>query len=650
MPRMTAPRPSKPDPLTRAVVILSVIAAVAAFLVPTATLSRAFGGEGAILIHPGRVMDFTGFLPQQLPDFTWVTIFGWVTMLALVGLAALAWVRSPGLTVAGIVVIVLGALMVAAFVRAVDVVQLPLLEAGTAYRRLPFRNFGPNLWPFLVWIAGLAGVIAGLAQNPARAKAFTQYRTALVPALALLLAVVVGGVIILLLQPVPGGEKVSGLAGKWYGGVDLLWFAYSTLFGPVLPRFRPALDFALPLLSLAQSTPLIFTGLALAFAFRTGLFNIGAPGQVLFGGIFAMLVGVYVPGPAIIVAPLAIVAAALGGGFWGAIPGWLKARFGASEVINTIMLNVVASSILIFLLSDSSKFFGRELRLPFKAPGGESKSLELRPESHLELIVNVLGLKTGIDVINFAPWLALLGLLAGLAFWRGALRKRVLPAVIMGAVGLVLGLAFFSHVNVPISSALMSTRLNLSFIVALVAAWLVGVILWRTTLGYELRAVGLSPKAAEYGGVNIARNTILAMAISGALAGLASTHYVLGGALDEYRLKQVIPADSAGFGGITVALLGNNTPNGVVSASILFGVLNVGGLQLAQSLNKVSREVVTVLQALMVLFIAARAFLSSDFFRVVNPEPEPKPSPPPDASASSPPDITDPKARAHLDV
>lgn len=636
MPRMTAPRPSRPDSLTLAVVILALIAVVSAFITPTATLSRSFGGEGAILVHPGRILDFTGFLPKELPDFTWVSLFGWLTIIAALALAVLGWLRSRWLLVAGIVVIALGALTVGAFVRAVDVVQFPLIDGGTAYRRLPFQKFGPSLWPFLVWIAGAAGVIAGLAQNPMRARAFQSYRTALVPVIALLLAVAVGGVVILLLQPVPGGDKVPGLAGRWFGGVDLLWFAYSTLFGPVLPRFRPALDFALPLLSLAQSTPLIFTGLALSFGFRTGLFNIGAPGQVLFGGIFAMLVGVYVPGPAIIIAPLAIIAAAVGGGFWGAIPGWLKARFGASEVINTIMLNVVASSILIFLLSDSSRFFGQEVRLPFKAPGGESKSLELLPGSHLERIVTVLGLRTGENIINFAPWLALVGLLAGLAFWRGELRKRLVPALGLGAVGLVVGLVFFSRVSVPISSALMSTRLNMSFIVALIAAWLVGVILWRTTLGYELRAVGLSPKAAEYGGVNIARNTILAMAISGALAGLAATHYVLGGALEEYRLKQVIPADSAGFGGITVALLGNNTPNGVVGASILFGVLNVGGLQLSQSLNKISREVVTVLQALMVLFIAAKAFLSSDFFRTINPEPEPKPSPPPDAMASSP--------------
>jgi ABC-type uncharacterized transport system permease subunit len=131
--------------------------------------------------------------------------------------------------------------------------------------------------------------------------------------------------------------------------------------------------------------------------------------------------------------------------------------------------------------------------------------------------------------------------------------------------------------------------------------------MWRTRYGYELRAVGLAPKAAEYGGVNIGRNVVLAMAISGALAGLAATHYVLGGALEEYRLKQSIPADAAGFGGITVALLGANTPAGVVVAATLFGVLGTGGLNLDQALDRVSRDIVTVLQALIVLFVATGA-------------------------------------------
>jgi simple sugar transport system permease protein len=114
------------------------------------------------------------------------------------------------------------------------------------------------------------------------------------------------------------------------------------------------------------------------------------------------------------------------------------------------------------------------------------------------------------------------------------------------------------------------------------------------------------------------------MAISGALCGLGATHYVLGGALTEYRLKQVIPADIAGFGGITVALLGQNTPVGVILSSLLFGVLGTGGLNLDQALDKVSREIVTVLQALIVLFIATRGFLPNSFFKPAPPPKEPE--------------------------
>ena len=155
--------------------------------------------------------------------------------------------------------------------------------------------------------------------------------------------------------------------------------------------------------------------------------------------------------------------------------------------------------------------------------------------------------------------------------------------------------------------------------------------------GVQTCALPISPKAAEYGGVNIARNTVLALAISGALAGLAATHFTMGGALAEYRLKQVMPSESVGFGGITVALLGQNTPWGVVASSILFGVLGTGGLNLDQKLDNISREIVTVLQALIVLFIATRGFLSGDFLRSINNIPIPKKS-----ASSSPPPGSDP--------
>src|SRR5690606_21977960 len=115
--------------------------------------------------------------------------------------------------------------------------------------------------------------------------------------------------------------------------------------------------------SLKLATPLIFTGLAVAFGFQAGLFNIGAPGQMVFGAITAAMVGIYMPGPRIVALPLAVLGAFVGGALWGALPGWLKARFGANEVIATILLNFVAASVLLFILSSSNVFAAAALRI-----------------------------------------------------------------------------------------------------------------------------------------------------------------------------------------------------------------------------------------------------------------------------------------------
>jgi general nucleoside transport system permease protein len=601
---------------------LSVVALLGLFLFPFATVSRGFSGEGTLLVHPGNIVNFANFKPDSYPDFSASTLAGWFTMLTVIALVALAFMRSRFVGWAGALVMLSVALQLGLMVHAIDVVQFPLLEKGVAYRRLAFQNFGPNLGAVVLFLAGAYGVVVGLSHRSDWAKRIYDLRGGIVPTVSLLLAIVVGGIVILTLQPTPGTAPDSSLGTSWFGRVDLLWYAYSSLFGPLLPRFRPAFDLAGLWLSLTQATPLIFTGLSLAFAFRASLFNIGAPGQIIFGAIFSSAVGIYVPGPWVIVAPLAIIAAAVGGAFWGAIPGWLKARFGSSEVINTIMLNAIASSILVFLIgSNKASFFGQTITLPFKAPGGEAKSLELGAGAHLNTLISVMGLKAGDNAVNLAIPLAILGLIIGVLIWRGLARARTfhwaIPPVAFAVLGAVIGL-IAGNINVLVSGSMASARLNLSFLIALAAAAFYGVFMWRTKYGFEIRALGLSPKAAEYGGVNVARNTILAMAISGALAGLASTHYVLGGALEEFRLKQTIPVESAGFGGITVALLGANTPLGVITSSILFGVMNTGGLNLAQSLTKISREVVTVLQALIVLFIAAQGFLSGDFFRAIN--------------------------------
>ena len=180
-----------------------------------------------------------------------------------------------------------------------------------------------------------------------------------VPATSILLALLAAAVVILALQPTPtGGDFViEGWQTALTGRLEVLWYAYLTLFSNSLGTvggFAESLKFA---------TPLIFTGLAVAFGFQAGLFNIGAPGQMVLGAIFAMLVGLYMPGPRFVVLPLAVLASAIGGGFWGAIPGWLKARFGANEVINTILLNYIAASLLLFVLSSRLDFAAPALRI-----------------------------------------------------------------------------------------------------------------------------------------------------------------------------------------------------------------------------------------------------------------------------------------------
>jgi general nucleoside transport system permease protein len=563
-----------------------------------------------------------------------VTLLTWLSVVALLIVAGLAWTRSQWLWVGGLVVVALFVVSTGVFVGAIDAVHAPLLAQGTAYRRLPFQNFGPSLWSYLALILGSSAVASSLGSLGYFPSFFARVRGAVVPAIAILLSLLVSGAIILALQSVPGAAKgPQGFVGGWLGKVDLLWFSYSTLFGPILPRFRPTLDFAPLWQSLALATPLIFTGLGLSFGFRTGLFNIGAAGQVTMGGIFCAAVGVYLPGPWFIVAPLAVIAAAVGGGLWGALPGWLKGRFGASEVINTIMLNYIASGLLVFLIgSNETSFFGRTVALPFKAPGGEAKSLEFGEGAKLPTLESLPGIYAGNNTFMLTLPLLVLGAVLGWSFAKGGSRRRGVTAAAGGAIGMIVG---FLLPRIPISGSMATSGLNVAFILALLAAVFVGIFLWRTKWGFELRAVGLSPKAAEYGGVNIARNTVLALAISGALAGLAATHFTMGGALSEYRLKQVMPSESVGFGGITVALLGQNTPWGVVASSILFGVLGTGGLNLDQKLDNISREIVTVLQALIVLFIATRGFLSGDFLRSINNIPIPKKTTDSSSSASS---------------
>lgn len=694
--------------------LLALAAAIALWLAPFAAINRETGARSALLLLPERVVDFTG-RTEPFP----VEGMGVVLGLSLVALAVLlasaalgARQRRVAWIVGGVVLLAVTSLGIRNFTEAVgqarfaavlqtiqagvdnplpnrDVDTLQALldgadeltlnevvaasgSAGLLIRRLPYADSGLALAAFLSYVVGLVAIVAGLTVFSAFGRVLERVlRSAAVPAVSILLALFASAVVILVLQRTPMGVGMEPAGfGEWLTGrLDTVWYAFQTLFAGSLftfPGFLEALKFA---------TPLIFTGLALAFSFRAGQFNIGAPGQMTLGAIAAMLVGVYMPGPAWLVLPVAVLAAAVGGGAWGAVPGWLKARFGASEVINTIMMNYIAASLLLFLLSSNptfaapalaaAQFLGIALALlvalmlvptirrvlgarprvsativllvllggmyivgmprqgeppvvvqmPFKAPGSEPKSYPLRMEARIPQLPAILGINVrqtpGTNVIQANVAVILAPALALLSLWLLP-RRRFQSLVSRLLVAAAIGGAFYL-LCIPLgftrtALAIPPTLLNASFVIAIAAAILMQYIMWRTHWGYDLRAVGKSPKAAEYGGASIARNTVMAMTISGMFAGLAATHYVLGGALEDYALRQALPV-SDGFDGIAVALLGANTPVGVVLAAFLFGVLKNGGAALNVTFSSLTRDVVSMILALVVLFIAARGFL-----------------------------------------
>jgi ABC-type uncharacterized transport system permease subunit len=297
--------------------------------------------------------------------------------------------------------------------------------------------------------------------------------------------------------------------------------------------------------TLFYATPLIFTGLAVAVAMRCGLLNIGAEGQLVVAAFTAAWVGLVLQGfPSFLVALLAASAAVIMGGLWAGIPGLLKAKFGAHEVITTIMMNFIAFGLVSYLV-----------QYHYKSEGD--------PIMETTAIAQV---KDGIVAGPHVP------------------RMHTL-------------LAPFG-INFP-----QRLPLNLAFLLALAACIAVYIFLWKTKWGYELRAVGANAAAAEYGGISISRNIVMAMVISGMLAGLVGVNEVLG---YRYRYYDSFSAQY-GFTGIAVALLGRNHPAGVLLAAILFGALIRASLFIQIFTDKVSRDWVVILQAIIILFVACEA-------------------------------------------
>jgi simple sugar transport system permease protein len=351
-------------------------------------------------------------------------------------------------------------------------------------------------------------------------------REILFPVIAVLAAFVVGGIVVFIIgdSPIQTYKLLIGSAFSWPDGIGY------TLF---------------------YATPLIFTGLAVAVAFRCGLLNIGAEGQLYVAAFAAAWVGIKLGGvavqapggpvmnspiaslPMLVLVPLCCIAAVVAGAIWGGIPGLLKAKFGSHEVINTIMLNFIAVALVSYFT-----------QYHYKIPGDA--------------------------IMQTAP---------------------------------VSGSAHIARLGKFIPGLPERIPLNLAFILAILACVFVYILLWKTKWGYEIRATGANPSAAEYGGISVRKQIVLAMAISGALAGMVGINEVLG---YRYRYYDGFSANY-GFVGIAVALLGRNHPVGVFLAAILFAVLLRGGIFVDAYTLHVSKDIVDMLQGIVIVFVAAEA-------------------------------------------
>ncbi len=288
--------------------------------------------------------------------------------------------------------------------------------------------------------------------------------------------------------------------------------------------------------TLYYATNFIFTGLAVAVAFHAGLFNIGGEGQAYIGGLGCGLAILALDSvlPGWLLVPLAILASALFGAAWAAVPAWLQAWRGSHIVITTIMFNFLASALMVYLMVNV-----------LIAPGS------MTPQS------------------------------------RTFTAAGQLPSMqdALAAIGI----------------AVAPSALNLSLVLALLCCVATWIFLWHTPWGYGVRTMGHNPEAAVYAGTSLRRTTMLAMGVSGALAGFVAVNELMG---VHHRLVLDFPA-GYGFAGIAVALMGRGHPLGILLAALLFGALQQGGAELAFEVPAITREMTVVIQGLVILFSGA---------------------------------------------
>ena len=294
-----------------------------------------------------------------------------------------------------------------------------------------------------------------------------------------------------------------------------------------------------------KATPIILTGLSVAFAFKTGLFNIGAEGQYIAGTVAAVCVGARLDLAPVLQIPAVVLSGVLGGAIFGAIIGSLKAKFGIHEVITSIMLNWIGLYLCNFVVSSGA----------YHLPNSTS-SYPVNKSSFTMLLPDWKVSDAGMAALKPYPWLY---------------------------------------------EMMLKTDVNFGILVAVLMALLIWFLLYRSSNGYELRAVGFNRDAAEFAGINVGRNITEAMLIAGALSGLAGALAITGTA--PHKISTLAAFENNGFNGLSVALIAGSSPIGCIFAGLLFGGLLYGGQSVQQDVGAPT-EIINIMIGTIVFFVA----------------------------------------------
>lgn len=344
------------------------------------------------------------------------------------------------------------------------------------------------------------------------------------PITATLIAIALGFAVAAVLLAVAGYDPVASFAALFEGVFSKPKYISNTII---------------------KASPIILTGISVAFAFKTGMFNIGAEGQYVAGAVCAALVGSTLDLPMVLQVPVVILAGIAGGAAIGAITGFLKARFGIHEVITAIMLNWTMLYLNNFVVN--SEMFHRP---------SSTSSIPVNPSSYTMILPEWKLSDQGLETLRNVPWLY---------------------------------------------DFLVKADVNIAFIVAILVAIAIWFVLYRSKLGFELRAVGFNRDAAEFAGMPVERNTVLAMVIAGGISGLAGALMITG--IQPHCISTLAAFENYGFNGFSVALIAGSSPIGCIFAGLLFGGLLYGGTSVQMAVGAPT-DIINIMIGTIVFFVA----------------------------------------------